>query len=96
MRHVLGTIRSWAARSHVVWTYASVVAAFRALPRRVLVLRYHALGLPDAVAAYASAGISVTPERFAEHVGGSFGGRQLQAPIEDRLELLPALAGHRD
>jgi peptidoglycan/xylan/chitin deacetylase (PgdA/CDA1 family) len=68
MRNPLTTMRRLAARAHVAWAYASLIGTFRASPRRVLVLRYHALGRPEEVAAYASPGISVTPERFEEQV----------------------------
>src|SRR5678815_5483991 len=68
MRNIYGTFRRAAGRANVLWRYASLIGAFRSLPRRVLVLRYHALGHPEDVAAYASAGISVTAERFAEQV----------------------------
>jgi peptidoglycan/xylan/chitin deacetylase (PgdA/CDA1 family) len=68
MRNPLTTMRRLAARAHVTWTYASLIGRFRASPRRVLVLRYHALGRPEDVAAYASPGISVTPDRFEEQV----------------------------
>lgn len=68
MRNPVTTMRRLAARAHVAWTYGSLIGAFRARARRVLVLRYHALGPPEQVAAYASPGISVTPERFEEQI----------------------------
>jgi len=63
------SIRRIPSRAHVAWNYAAWVLPFRAMRRRVLVLRYHAIGRPEDVAAYASPGISVTRERFDAQVG---------------------------
>lgn len=68
MRNFSGSARRAAAAGHVAWVYGRLAAAFRTLGGRILVLRYHAIGRPEDVAAYASAGISVTPERFEQHV----------------------------
>src|SRR5262245_8813227 len=63
------TPRRLATRAKVAWTYARWVAVLRARRRRVLVLRYHALGRPEDVASYASPGISLTPGRFDAQIG---------------------------
>lgn len=68
MRNLTRTARRLAARTHVAWTYGTLAAATRMGKRRVMILRYHALGQPADVARYASPGISVTPERFEEQI----------------------------
>jgi peptidoglycan/xylan/chitin deacetylase (PgdA/CDA1 family) len=57
-------LRRLTARAHVIWAYTALVSALRARRPRVIVLRYHALGRPEDVASYASAGISLAPDRF--------------------------------
>lgn len=57
-------------------------------PVRAVVLRYHSVGEPGAVAGYLDPGLSVPPQRFAEHLG--ILGRRFTFRTMDELEAVLA------
>ncbi|HEX6850869.1 MAG TPA: polysaccharide deacetylase family protein [Candidatus Polarisedimenticolaceae bacterium] len=57
------------AATRLFLRYGAAAVRLQADRRASLVLRYHAIGEPERVASYVSPGISLTAQRFREHVG---------------------------